>query len=48
MERSAEIVYINGPVVKAEPMDYFTVREMVMVGSKRLIGEVVSLDKGIA
>ncbi len=47
MERSAEIVYINGPVVKAEPMDYFTVREMVMVGSKRLIGEVVSLDKGI-
>jgi V/A-type H+-transporting ATPase subunit A len=36
--------YINGPVIKAENMQGFKMREMVTVGSKRLIGEVISLD----
>jgi len=36
--------YINGPVIRAENMQGFKMREMVTVGSKRLIGEVISLD----
>lgn len=38
------INYINGPVIRAENMQGFKMREMVTVGSKRLIGEVISLD----
>ncbi|MEG2018627.1 MAG: V-type ATP synthase subunit A, partial [Clostridium sp.] len=36
---------INGPVVKGSNMSSFKVNEMVTVGKKRLIGEVVSLNK---
>lgn len=46
MTRHGKIVYINGPVVKAEGMDEFLMREMVMVGEKKLIGEVISLESG--
>ena len=46
MARYGKIVYINGPVVKAEGMDDFLMREMVMVGEKKLIGEVISLERG--
>jgi len=46
MTRQGRIVYINGPVVKAEGMDEFLMREMVMVGEKKLIGEVISLESG--
>jgi len=46
MTRQGKIVYINGPVVKAEGMDEFLMREMVMVGEKKLIGEVISLESG--
>lgn len=35
---------INGPVVKADNMASFKMREMVMVGHKKLIGEVIALD----
>ncbi len=41
------IIYINGPVVKADYMEDFMVREMVMVGEKKLIGEIISLEKGL-
>ncbi len=41
------ITMINGPVLKAKHMAYFTVREMVTVGSNKLIGEVISLDGDI-
>ena len=41
------IQMINGPVVKAEHMKNFKVREMVMVGPKKLIGEVISLEGDI-
>ena len=34
---------INGPVVKGTGMGSFKVNEMVTVGNKKLIGEVVSL-----
>ena len=46
MTRQGEIVYINGPVVRADKMEDFMVREMIMVGQKKLIGEVISLEKG--
>ena len=39
---------INGPVVKGSNMSSFKVNEMVTVGKRQLIGEVVSLDGDIA
>ncbi|MBZ4663064.1 MAG: V-type synthase alpha chain [Caloramator sp.] len=45
MEGSAgRVVYVNGPVVKARNMKNFKMREMVTVGEKKLIGEVISID----
>jgi V/A-type H+-transporting ATPase subunit A len=44
MDGKGKVIYINGPVVKAEHMVDFKVREMVMVGEKKLIGEVISLE----
>ena len=44
MTRQGNIIYINGPVVRADHMEGFMVREMVMVGEKKLIGEVISLE----
>jgi V/A-type H+-transporting ATPase subunit A len=46
MESVGNITYINGPVVRAEGMHNFTVREMVVVGEKQLLGEVISLETG--
>ncbi|MEA1939066.1 MAG: V-type ATP synthase subunit A, partial [Candidatus Caldatribacteriota bacterium] len=45
--RQANIIYVNGPVVRANHMENFMVREMVMVGEKKLIGEIISLEKGL-
>ena len=47
MTRQANVIYVNGPVVKANHMEDFMVREMVMVGEKKLIGEIISLEKGL-
>jgi V/A-type H+-transporting ATPase subunit A len=47
MDGKGKVIYINGPVVKAEHMVDFKVREMVMVGEKKLIGEVISLEEEI-
>lgn len=38
---------INGPVIKGKFMSNFKMREMVTVGKKKLIGEVISLDGNI-
>lgn len=38
------VEFINGPVVQGIGMENFKVNEMVTVGEKQLIGEVVSLD----
>ena len=46
-KREGIITLINGPVVKARHMADFKMREMVMVGDKKLIGEVVSLEGDI-
>jgi V/A-type H+-transporting ATPase subunit A len=47
MARQGNIIYINGPVVGADHMEDFMVREMVMVGEKKLIGEVISLENNL-
>ena len=39
------IIGVNGPVIKAEHMRGFKMREMVMVGSKKLIGEIIILEE---
>lgn len=35
---------INGPVIRGEEMSGFKMREMVLVGEKKLIGEVISIE----
>ncbi len=42
------IVYINGPVVRVMGVENLKMREMVLVGGKQLIGEVISVDKETA
>ncbi len=42
------VIYVNGPVVKGTNMKSFKMREMVMVGKSKLIGEVISIDENIA
>lgn len=42
-DREGIIIYVNGPVIKAKNMEEFKMREMVTVGEKRLIGEVISI-----
>ncbi len=44
MSGTGRIIYINGPVVKAEHLEGSRVREMVTVGQKKLIGEIISLE----
>ncbi len=41
---TGSIIYINGPVVKAKHLEASKVREMVVVGEKKLIGEIISLE----
>ncbi len=38
------VIYINGPVVRADHLEGFQIREMVTVGNKKLIGEIISLE----
>lgn len=44
MENNAIVTSINGPVINAKNMSNFQAKEMVLVGPKKLIGEVISLD----
>ena len=48
MAKLGTIVGINGPVVKGTGMSDFKMREMVMVGDKKLIGEIITLDGDLA
>ncbi|MCK8059889.1 MULTISPECIES: V-type ATP synthase subunit A [unclassified Fusibacter] len=47
MGEQTKISLVNGPVVKASPMFNFQMREMVTIGGKKLIGEVVKLENGV-
>jgi V/A-type H+-transporting ATPase subunit A len=38
------ITMVNGPVIRGANMSAFQMREMVMVGKQRLIGEVISIE----
>jgi V/A-type H+/Na+-transporting ATPase subunit A len=46
--KKGSIVYINGPVVRVVGAEDLKMREMVLVGGKQLIGEVISVDKETA
>jgi V/A-type H+-transporting ATPase subunit A len=38
------VSYVNGPVIKAADMRNFAMREVVTVGSKHLMGEIINMD----
>lgn len=42
-----KIIYINGPVIKGSGMSSFKLREMVVVGKTKLIGEVIGINEDI-
>lgn len=42
---SSKIILVNGPVVKINNASSFKIRDMVMVGEKKLIGEIISIEK---
>jgi len=44
LDREGRIVTVNGPVVRAEGMRDFAMREMVEVGGLALIGEIIRMD----
>ncbi len=47
-EKKNGVIYgINGPVITGHGMSEFKMREMVLVGNKKLIGEVIILDGDI-
>lgn len=48
MAKLGTIVGINGPVIKGTGMSDFKMREMVMVGDKKLIGEIITLNGDLA
>ncbi len=48
MNETGRVKMVNGPVVKATGMTGNKMREMVMVGRKKLIGEIIGLDGDIA
>lgn len=43
-QANSRITFINGPVVKAEHAAALKMREMVLIGKKKLIGEVVAVE----
>ncbi|SDK83455.1 V-type ATP synthase subunit A [Halanaerobium congolense] len=44
MEKQGKITFINGPVVEAENMTGYIMRELVYVGKLKLVGEIIELD----
>lgn len=48
MVKNGKIIGINGPVVKATGMENFKMREMVSVGDKKLLGEIIILEGDLA
>ncbi len=45
MTKQGRITFINGPVVKAENMTGYIMRELVYVGEIKLVGEIIELDR---
>ncbi|MGF7058495.1 V-type ATP synthase subunit A [Brassicibacter mesophilus] len=46
-ENNGIVTMINGPVIQGKKMAGFKMREMVMVGDKKLIGEVITINGDI-
>ena len=44
-QRRGRVVMVNGPVIRAVGMSDFGMREMVHVGEKRLLGEIIRMDE---
>lgn len=44
MEKQGKVKFINGPVVEAEGMTGYIMRELVYVGEMKLVGEIIELD----
>ena len=42
--RRGRVKYVNGPVVKADGMRDFAMREVVKVGPRELMGEIIKMD----
>ena len=42
--KNGVVSYVNGPVIKASQMRNFAMREVVKVGPKQLMGEIISMD----
>lgn len=47
MNETGKITGINGPVVYVKGKQPFRIAEMVLVGKQNLVGEVISLEKGM-
>jgi len=44
IKKEGLVTFVNGPVIKASNMRDFAMREVVKVGPKRLMGEIISMD----
>lgn len=44
IQKEGIVAFVNGPVIKATNMRSFAMREVVTVGEKRLMGEIISMD----
>ncbi len=47
-DKTSEVIWVSGPVIKAGGGQSLSMYEMVQVGAARLIGEVISLDGEVA
>jgi len=47
-EKLGIVTFVNGPVIKAKNMNNFAMREVVYVGSQKLMGEIINIESGIA
>lgn len=48
MEKLKKIKSINGPVIEAEGDADFAMHEMVKIGNRALLGEVIKIEKRVA
>ena len=40
----SKVHWINGPIIKSKDVDNFTMSEMVFVGNRKIMGEVIGID----
>lgn len=47
-DEMSQIYWINGPIIKSKEVNEFVMSEMVFVGDRKLMGEVISIDNSFA